>query len=328
MYPFYKKDIEQGRITKEKVLELLECLRIKNMQILTTGGRAQREKWSGLAKWHNMVIGGQTADGEDATNELSYLVLEAAKDCQTPHHTITLRVHEKTPESLMLKALEVVKTGIGMPAFVGDRGHIEFLLSYGIPLRDARDYTIAGCLDVNLTGQSRNCAYPMFVVPRVFDIFMQNGVDPLSGKQVGPKTGDLESFKSFEEMMTAFKEQLAYFMQLHAENMNIYWRTYAELYPQPLLSSLMVNAMEVGKDVLNRRLPFENAAILNAVGMINVADSMAAIKKIVFDSGKVSMKQLKDALKANWKGNGNSKLRNMFLAACLNTAMMMIMLTA
>jgi formate C-acetyltransferase len=315
MYPFYKRDIDRGVLSREETLELLECLRIKNMQILTTGGRGQREKWSGLAKWHNMIIGGQTPEGEDATNELSYLILEAAEDCPTPHHTITARVHEKTPETFMLKSLEVVRTGIGMPAFVGDKGHIEFLLSYGIPIKLARDYTLAGCLDVNLTGRSRNCAYPMFIVPRVFDIFIHNGIDPHTGKQVGPKTGNLEDFKSFDELMTAFKKELTYFMERHAENMNIYWRTYAELYPQPVLSSLMVDGIKAGKDLLNHRLLLENAAILNAVGMINVTDSLAAIKKLVYDEKKFDMKQLQAALEANWQGNGYALMRKMFLGA-------------
>jgi formate C-acetyltransferase len=104
MYPFYKKDIEEGKTTDEEVLELLELLRIKDMQIISTGCRDHRNKWSGLGKWHNMILGGQTPDGRDATNELTYLILEAARDCQTPHHTLTVRVHERTPEKLMIMA--------------------------------------------------------------------------------------------------------------------------------------------------------------------------------------------------------------------------------
>jgi formate C-acetyltransferase len=152
MHPFYKRDKEKGRITDTEVLELLECLRMKVMQLnFVGGGKGQREKWSGMARWNNWVIGGVTPDGEDATNELSYLIMEAAKDCQTPHHTITVRVHEKTPESLMLKALEVVKTGMGMPAFVGD-GPIEYLAAR-IPSGCA-DYALA-MPDVNIPGKSR-----------------------------------------------------------------------------------------------------------------------------------------------------------------------------
>lgn len=316
MYPFYKKDKEEGRITDDEVMELLECLRIKVMQLnFVGGGRTQREKWAGMARWHNWVIGGVTPDGEDATNELSYLILEAAKDCQTPHYTITLRVHDKTPKDLMLKALEVVKTGIGMPAFVGDKSYIEYLVNQGLPLRDARDYALAGCLDVNIPGKSRINAFGMFIVPLVFEITMNNGIEPRTGRQLGPRTGDFESFETFDDFMKAFKEQLAYFMSLAAEEHNILLRAQTELFPDPVHSSLMTDAMKEGKDALDRTLPFENGSALNLVGMINVADSMAAVKKLVFDEKKVTKKELKAALAANWQGDGYAEMRKMCLAA-------------
>lgn len=316
MYPFYKKDKGEGRITDDEVLELLECLRIKVMQYnFVGGGKLQRAKWSGMARWHNWVIGGLTPDGEDATNELSYLILEAAKDCQIPHHTITVRVHEGTPEALMLKALEVVKTGIGMPAFVGDKSYIEYLVNQGVPLRDARDYALAGCLDVNIPGKSRINAFGMFIVPRVFEITMNNGFDPRLGLQLGPKTGDFESFATFDDFMKAFKKQLAYFMSLAAEEHNILLVAERELFPDAVHSSLMVDAIKVGRDALDRTMPFENGSALNLVGMINVADSMAAAKKLVFDEKKVSNKALKAALDANWQGDGYAEIRKMCLAA-------------
>jgi len=315
MYPFYKKDIEEGKTTDEEVLELLELLRIKDMQIISTGCRDHRKKWSGLGKWHNMILGGQTPDGRDATNELTYLILEAARDCQTPHHTLTVRVHERTPEKLMIKALEVVKTGIGMPAFIGDKGHIEFLLTRGIPVSMARDYILAGCLDINLAGNSVIVSEPMFIVPRVFDIFMHNGVDPKTGKQVGPKTGDLKDFQSFEELLKAFKQQMTYFMERHGEFNNVFHETFAELYPLPFASSIMSDGISAGKDMLKRRLLFPNGSVMNAVGMINVADSLAAVKKLVFDEKKVDMSELKACIDANWQGNGYGELRKMFLAA-------------
>jgi pyruvate formate-lyase/glycerol dehydratase family glycyl radical enzyme len=315
MYPFYRKDIEERKLTNDDVLELLECFRIKTMQITITGGRALREKWSGLAKWQNCVLGGQTPDGKDATNELTYLLLEAAKDCQTPHHTLTLRVHEGTPEALMLKALEVVKTGIGMPAFVGDQAYMGFLLGNGVPLELARDYIVVGCIDVALPGRSRIGAYPMFVVPRVFDIFMHNGVDPKTGRQVGLQTGELESFKSFDDLLKAFKLQLAYFMERHAEYNNIFFRCMGELFPQPLTSSLMVDGIRVGKELRERVFPLETGEVINAVGMINVVDSLAAMKKLVFDERRVSMTKLKVALDANWQGDGYEEMRKLFLGA-------------
>jgi pyruvate formate-lyase/glycerol dehydratase family glycyl radical enzyme len=316
MYPFYKRDKERGEITDEQVLELLECLRIKVMQLnFVGGGKLQRQKWAGMARWHNWVIGGLTPDGEDATNELSYLILEAARDCQTPHHTVTVRVHEETPEALMLKALEVVKTGIGMPAFVGDKSYMEYLVSQGVPLRDARDYTLAGCLDVNIPGRSRINAFGMFIAPLVFEITMNNGVEPRTGRQLGPRTGSFESFETFDELMKAFKEQLAHFMGLTAEEHNILLQAQRELFPDAVHSALMVDAIKVGRDALDRTMPFENGSALNVVGMINVADSMAAVKKLVFDEKRVTKRQLVAALEANWQGDGYKEIRKMCLAA-------------
>jgi pyruvate formate-lyase/glycerol dehydratase family glycyl radical enzyme len=315
MYPFYKKDIKEGKITDEQVLELLMCLRIKDMQWNRTSGRINRQKNAGMAKWHNWTIGGVTSDGQDATNELSYLILEAAKKLQTPHHTITVRVHEGTPEVLMLRALEVVRTGIGMPAFISDKSYIEYLLSQGVPLSLARDYIMSGCLDVNIVGQSRIVSYGMFIVPLVFDIFMHNGLDPNTHNQLGPQTGEPEGFDSFDDLLRAFKEQLAYFMGLAAERNNVEMQVARELYPDPVRSSLMVNAIKEGKDLLDRTVPFENGAVLNPIGMINVVDSLAAIKKLVFDEKKVTMKELQAALAANWQGEEYEKIRKMCLSA-------------
>jgi len=316
MYPFYREDRKAGRITDEEVLELLQCLRIKVMQLnFVGGGKAQREKWSGMARWNNWVIGGVTPEGKDATNELSYLILEAALRCRTPHHTITLRVHEETPEALMLKALEVVRTGMGMPAFVSDKSYLEYLVNRGVPLPEARDYALGGCLDAMIPGKSRTNAIGMFLVPRVFEIFMHNGYDPLLDRQLGPQTGDLESFEIFDDLLQAFKDHLAHFMSLTAEEHNINLQAQRELYPDPIHSSLMVDAVKEGKDALDRILPFENGSVFNPVGMINVADSLAVIKKLVFDDKKVTMKELKAALAANWQGDGHQKIRKLCLAA-------------
>ena len=215
----------------------------------------------------------------------------------------------------MIKALEVVKTGMGMPAFVGDTSYIEYLLGQGVPLQDARNYALAGCLDVNIPGKSRINAFGMFNAPLVFEIFMNNGVEPRTGSQLGPRTGDFERFETFDDFMKGFKDHLAHFMALAAEEHNILLQAQTELFPDAVHSSLMVDAIRVGKDALDRVLPFENGSALNVVGLINVADSMAAVKKLVFDEKKVTKKELKAALAANWQGNGYDKIRRMCLAA-------------
>jgi pyruvate formate-lyase/glycerol dehydratase family glycyl radical enzyme len=313
MYPYYKKDIEEGKITDEEVLELLQCLRIKDMQIYDTGVKDQRSRWSGMARWHNAVIGGVTPEGKDATNELTYLMLEAVKRCPTPHHTVTLRVHEGTPEDLMVKALEVVKMGVGMPAFVGDKSYIEYECSKGVPLNEARDYYLMGCLDATIP--TSDCMlYQLFVTPLVFDFFMHNGVEPRTGRQVGPKTGDLESFKSFDDLMAAWKEQLAYFLTMEADYMNMMLSLGQESMPGSLSSVLRHDGVKEG-DTYYRTYPYNNRGALCPVGMITVADSLAAIKKLIFDEKKVTMKELKAALDANWQGNGYDEIRKMCLAA-------------
>jgi pyruvate formate-lyase/glycerol dehydratase family glycyl radical enzyme len=302
MYPFYQADKAAGRITDDEVLELLECLRIKDMQLNRISGERNRKKNAGLAKWHNWTIGGVTSDGRDATNELTYLLLEAALETRLPHHTLTLRVHPDTPEKLMIKALEVVRTGIGMPAFVGDQSYTAFFTRYGIPLEEAREYVLTGCLDANLPGKSRTVAIGMFVVPLVFDIFLHNGIDPATGMRVGIETGDLESFSDYDQFASAFKKQLRYFMELAAEKDNVELLIERELFPDAFRSSLMEDGIEAGKDLLSRTMPFENGAVLNPVGMINVADSMAAVKRLVYEDKKVAMGDLKRALDLDWQG--------------------------
>jgi pyruvate formate-lyase/glycerol dehydratase family glycyl radical enzyme len=313
MYPFYQADKAAGRITDDEALELLECLRIKDMQLNRISGERNRKKNAGLAKWHNWTIGGVTSDGRDATNELTYLLLEAARETRLPHHTLTLRVHQNTPERLMLKALEVVKTGIGMPAFVGDKSYTAFFMRYGIPLEEAREYVLTGCLDANLPGKSRTVAIGMFVVPLVFDVFLHNGIDPATGARVGIETGDLESFADYDQFAAAFKRQLRYFMELAAEKDNLELLIESELFPDAFRSSLMEDGITAGKDLLSRTMPFENGAVLNPVGMINVADSMAAVKKLVYEEKKVAMGDLKRALELDWQGS--ETIRKMCLAA-------------
>jgi pyruvate formate-lyase/glycerol dehydratase family glycyl radical enzyme len=315
MYPFYRDDLKSGKITREQAMELLVCLRIKDMQLNRTSGRMNRKKNAGMAKWHNWTIGGVNEKGEDVTNDMTYLLLDSAVACQTPHFTMTLRVHENTPEDLMIKALEVARTGIGMPAFIGDKSYIAYLLQNGISLDLARDYVMTGCLDVNLVGKSRIASYGMFIVPLVFDIFLHNGIEPRTGKLLGIRTGEIEGFRTFEEFIKAFEKQLEYFMQLASERNNVELYVEGKWYSEPLRSSLMDGSLSAGKDILERPMPLENGAVLNAIGMINVADSLAAVKKLVYDDRKVTIRELKDAMAVNWQGKRNEEIRKMCLAA-------------
>jgi pyruvate formate-lyase/glycerol dehydratase family glycyl radical enzyme len=321
MYPFYKKDRDEGLISNAEVQALLCELRIKCMKPENIKlSRAKRSQHEGFAKWRNMTIGGVTTDGKDASNELTYLVLEAAKRLKTPHHTITLRVHEGTPEDLLVKALEVVKTGIGMPALALDKSFIDYLTSGGIPLKEARNYHLAGCVDPAIPGKASFLAGSFFVVPKVLEIFLNDDIDPRTGLEAGPFKPDIENYTTFAEFYDAFKRFLAYFIELwHEHNsLTMGFSGDAQSYYDAveILETVLVHdGIRVGKPLSKRKAepPYDFRAVMIPVGAINVADSLAAIKMLIFDEKRITMNLLKQALAANWEGYEN--IRKMCLEA-------------
>jgi pyruvate formate-lyase/glycerol dehydratase family glycyl radical enzyme len=303
MYPLYKADLAAGRITPDEALELLECLRIKIMQMnFVGGGKQQREKWAGMARWHNFIIGGCDSDGNDATNDLTYLMLDAAREGQTPHHTLTLRVNKNTPPELMKKAIEVVKTGIGMPAFISEDLYIKFLTDYGIDIREAREFAIAGCMDIMLPGRSRNQAFGMMLVPMILELALFNGINPRTGTRQGPATGEFASFKTYEDFYRAFQIQLNHIVGQVVEEHNILLVTQRELFPDVLHSAFFEGGLETGRDALSRTLKFENGHAVNMVGMVDTIDSLSAIKQLVFEEKRIPAQTLLDALTSDWDG--------------------------
>ncbi len=302
LYPWYKADIEAGRITDEEVVELFELLRIKDMDVGSMGGVSRRKCEDGEAKWHNMVIGGVKKDGSDATNELSYLILEALLRCPTPHHTITVRVASSTPEALILKGLECQRRGLSMPAFIGDEAYIKYFTYYGVPVEEARDYVLTGCLDANLPGRSRSMTASMTVMPMILDLFFNRGVDKATGLQVGPDAGDLERFETYEAFEAEFKAHFKYYNMLAAERANLTIASMQTYFPEPLRSAFFVDAFKSGEDFQKRELLFENGGCLCPIGLVNVGNSLYAIKKLVFEEKRFTLTQLRDAMHANWAG--------------------------
>ena len=306
MYPFYKADIDAGKITDDEVLELLEIMRCKVMKVNRVSGKANRAKNAGMAKWYNWTIGGQKADGSDATNELSYLLLEAAQDTHLPHHTVTVRVHQGTPEKLMLKALECVKSGLGMPAFLGDESYINFFANQSeanrLPLEEARDYCATGCVDGNVPAVTRTQVAVFFIIPHAMDIAMHNGYCRYTKEDFALKVGDVTKMATFEEFKNAVYEEIRYLMAMANERINVEMIAERELFPDVFRSALMKDGVKVGKDMFTRRFDFENGAVLGAVGGVNTGNALYAIKKLVFEEKKYTMAQLLEALDADWEG--------------------------
>ena len=306
MYPFYKKDIDAGVITDEEVLELLEIMRCKVMKINRVSGKANRAKNSGMAKWYNWTIGGVDKDGNDATNELSYLLLEAAQDTHLPHHTVTVRVHEGTPDKLMKKALECVRSGIGMPAFVGDESYINFFTKQSeknrLTLEQARDWCCTGCVDGNVQAVTRTQVACFFIIAQAMDIALHNGYCRFTKEMVGEQVGDVTEMATFEEVKEAVYKEIRYLMAMANERINVEMIAEKELFPDVFRSALMKDGVKVGKDMYNRRFEFENGAVLGAVGGVNTGNALYAIQQLVFVQKKYTMKQLMEALDADWVG--------------------------
>lgn len=302
MYPYYKKDMDAGMTSRGEVLELLEILRCKVMKINRVSGRANRAKNAGMAKWYNWTLGGQKPDGSDATNELTYLVLEAAEDTHLPHHTVTIRVHEHTPDELMLRALKVVRSGLGMPAFLGDQSYINFFTAGGLSTEEARDYCATGCVDGNVPGMTRTQVACFFIIPQAMDIFMHNGYCRYTKENVGLQLGDVTGFETFEDFRAGLRKQMEYLIEMANERINVELIAERELFPDVFRSALMKDGIKSGKDMFNRTFKMENASVLGAVGGVNTGNALYAIKTLVYDQKKYTTAQLLEALDADWEG--------------------------
>lgn len=314
MYPYYKKDLEEGRITYDEALELLENMKVKCHAFRNVSGNFSRGGISGGAAWYNYTIGGVDKDGNDATNDLTYMLIEASRETMLPNHTLTLRVHDGTPPELMQKAVELVKTGLGMPAFISDNEYINFFVEHGVSLERARDFSCAGCLDGSLPGTTRIAHIRMFGNTPQLDIFLHNGVCSYSGQKAGIETGDPRDFKTFEEFMEAFYKQQHYLVKCMTDICNINMRVRSEYNQDPFFSALMEGCLEEGEEVTRHGYkPYDNLIALGVVGAINLCDSFTAIKYWIYDKKKYTMDQLITALDANWEGYED--MRQDFIAA-------------
>jgi formate C-acetyltransferase len=312
LYPFYKKDREEGNITREEALELLECLFLKLdeqaqlMPPITVAGAGA------VHGWCTLTIGGIDRQGEDASNEISYLVLDAVDELRTLlQPSIAFRYHEKVPHALVLRVIDVLHTGIGYPALFNDKYEIPMLVQLGMPLEDARDYAIEACMRWNIPGKNIACRAlnGMVVLPKCLELALNQGWDKFSGKQLGPRTPDPLTFTSIDDVIDAYLEQVSFAMDKLARINNLIDVFYEQDLSRPFLSALMDGCIEKGKDC--RRWSYFYKTIVGPMGTTTLADALAAMKKLVFEEKRVSMAELLDALRNNWEGK--EELRQMFL---------------
>lgn len=298
MYPYYKKDIENGDITKEFAQELMDCIWVKLNDLNKVRDAASAEGFAGYSLFQNLIAGGQNNEGVDVTNDLSFMCIEASIHVALPQPSLSVRVWNGTPHEFLMKAAKLTRTGIGLPAYYNDEVIIPSLMSRGLTLEDARDYNIIGCVEPQKAGKTdgwHDAAF--FNMCRPLELVFSNGYD--KGERISIQTGEVEDFKTFDEFFTAYKKQMEYMIELLVNADNSIDVAHAKRCPLPFLSSMIDDCIGRGKSVQ------EGGAIYNftgpqGFGIANMTDSLYTIKKLVYEDKKISIEKLKRALLVNY----------------------------
>ena len=298
MYPYYKKDMETGTITREFAQELMDCIWVKLNDLNKCRDAASAEGFAGYSLFQNLIAGGQNKEGEDVTNDLSVMCIQASMHVHLPAPSLSVRVWNGSPHEFLIKAAELTRTGIGLPAYYNDEVIIPALQNRGLSLEDAREYNIIGCVEPQKAGKTEGWHDAAFFnMCRPLELVFSNGMD--KGEMVGIPTGDVTQMKTFDEFFDAYKKQMEYCISLLVNADNAIDVAHAERCPLPFLSCMIDDCLKEGKSVQ------EGGAVYNftgpqGFGIANMADGLFAIRKLVYEDKKVSMKELKEALAWNY----------------------------
>jgi formate C-acetyltransferase len=302
MYPYFKNDLDKGLITYEKAQLLMDCIWVKLNDLNKVRDAASAEGFAGYSLFQNLIAGGQDRYGADATNDLSFMCIQATMHVLLPQPSFSIRVWNGTPHDFMVKAAELTRTGVGLPAYYNDEVIIPALISRGLTMEDARDYNIIGCVEPQKSGKTdgwHDAAF--FNMCRPLELVFSNGME--NGVQVGVKTGAVENMTSFEQFYDAYKAQMNYAIKLLVNADNAIDVAHAVRCPLPFLSGMIEDCIGRGKSVQ------EGGAVYNftgpqGFGIANMADSLYAIKTLVFEQKKFTLAQLKEALAHNYGKDG------------------------
>ena len=308
-YPFYKRDKEDGRLNYEEAQELVEHLLLKMNEEGALIPPSQPA--AGPLITRVTTIGGVNSQGADATNEMTYIVMDAKNEVGRNQPALAVRLHPQTPQALMHKIVESVVKQPGVYSFFNDNMMIPFLTNLGIPLEDARNYATDGCMRWIIPGKAMGMRAlgGNVALPKCLEYALYQGVDKFSGKQIGPRTSDPLTWTSVDDVMQAYEEQLRFFMDKLFTIYNMVDMLDGEWLPQPFLSGVVDGCLERGQDV--REYKYYPNTIVQTVGQVTIVNALAAMKKLVFEEKKVSMAELIDALKNNWQDK--EELRQRFL---------------
>lgn len=303
MYPQFEKDIQSGGLSYGEAFELFAAFMIKCSEVIWYTPGASATYFAGYMPFINMCVGGLHRHGGDACNDLTYLIMEVVCKLKIYQPTLACRVHNQSPQAYLEKIVDIIRAGAGMPACHFDDAHIKMMLAKGYQLDDARDYSLMGCVEPQKNGRIHQWTAGGFTQwPICIDMALHNGSLPSYGEKLWLDTGSAEDFESFTDFETAVKKQLDYLIDVNCLGSNLIEETFRDMSPTPYMSLFIDGCMDSGKDVM------AGGAVLYAgpgsifAGLGTYADSMAAIKKLVYDEKKYTLSELKTALDANWQG--------------------------
>ena len=280
MFPYYQRDRDAGRLTQVEAQEWMDHL---------------WKRFNDTRSW-NLCVGGLCPDGSDGTNDLTFMALEATRRIQKIAPNLSLRLHRNSPPALWRKTIEVIETGVGMPALYNDDLFIPALMRYGIPEEEARDYAMNGCSQVDIQGRSHmGLEDGEMNLLKCLELALHDGLDPYTQRQLGPHTGDPRDFKNFRQLWQAYTTQVEAFSKRLTDAANVVQKAHAETSPNLLRSLFVKDCIEKGQDFKAGGPRYNHGQILTQ-GIANTADALAVIKKLVFEEGRIRMDELLDAM--------------------------------
>jgi formate C-acetyltransferase len=314
MYPYLKSDLEKGTITEAKAVELLTNLWIKTLTINKVRSQAHTFSSAGSPLYQNVTIGGQTRDKKDAVNKLSYLVLRSVAQTKLPQPNLTVRYHSGLDNDFMNECIEVMKLGFGMPAFNNDEIIIPSFEKIGVTEEDAYDYSAIGCVETAVPGKwGYRCTGMSYMnFPKILMIAMNDGIDPVSGKRFVKGYGHFKEMKSFEELQDAWDKTVRELTRMSVIVENAIDIGLEREVPDVLCSALTEDCIGRGKTLKEGGAVYDFISGLQ-VGIANLADSLAAIKKLVYEEQKVTQEELWEALMTDYASECSQEIQQMIL---------------
>jgi pyruvate formate-lyase/glycerol dehydratase family glycyl radical enzyme len=307
LYPFYRRDLDAGRLTREGAKELLECFWIKFSNQPAPPKVGVTEEQSATYNDFTLInVGGVTSTGDDAVNDLSYLILEVIEEMRLPYTGSCIQLSKKSPDRFLLRALEVVRKGFGQPSIFNTDAIVQEFLRVGKSLEEARSGGPSGCVEISAFG-TESCVLTGYMNwPKLLELALHDGVDVRTGKRIGPATGDPRQFRTFDDLFAAYRAQLRYFVDLKIEGNSRIERLFAEHMPAPFLSVFVDDCIAKGEDY-NGPGPRHPTTYIQGVGLGTTTDSLSAIREHVFERRTLTMDALLAALEHDFVGHARER---------------------